>query len=446
MTKKLWPDGYNFFVNTRKAGFYNSIAKLFKGSSANAESKSHISAPDSIIINTGYQTTRFPLKSSHEKFESVYALCSDILKQSLSVPQKNWSYAAEDEWFSSLSGKSVYMSYSSSFAPSLFAKFAGSGESEISSLISEIDSVVIASSAKPFLYIKGGNTYLKCSIDSDTSELEDIIEYFQQSFDDSNAESSIINYSFELRFDKMLENQHVVLESMIPIYSNPIDSRIITADNPLLKNDGTINTNVVDRILAIFEINPNPDRRYTESGGTLVFVENDCTLKIHSNGFIEYNVSNGASGLKLVDSASMYNNICAAADFMDSINTAAGADKKMTITSPVFPSTGGSETAEISFDYTVDGLPVKITEKDFSHAVQIKTENGYLKQYKHMLRTYDVTQQSQQVPLYIDELDKLIAEHPDAKHTYINKMYICYKDDGTSGEKKADWNLEKGEE
>lgn len=440
MTKKLWPDGYNFFVNTKKAEWYGIFSNLFKGSSENDGSKNYISTPDSIIINTGYQTTRILLKSSHEKFDNVYSVCCEILQKALSMPQKDWTYITAEDWYKPLSARSVYMSYSVDFETSLFAEFAGCKGSEISALIDSVDGVVIDSGDKASVFLKSGDRYIKCTPDLHDTALGDIINYFQQSFDEADSNSDIINYSFELLFDKVLENQHTVIESMIPIYSTPIEYNPINAENPIEKHDGTINTGTVNRILAMFEINENSVRRYTEAGGTMVFVENNGTLKIHSDGLVEYTAANGSLGLKLSDAAGAYNNMCAAADFMDKINSAADACKNMIMTKYE----ANASDADIYFDYSVDGIPVELS--DVPCAVRIKMQNGYLKEYRHYLRAYDITQETEQIPLYIEDLDRLIAENPNAEHTYIEKMYVCYRDDFSQGAKTAGWHLQKGEQ
>lgn len=442
MTKKLWPDGYNFFVNAKKTEWYNTFSNLIKGSSTNDSSKNYISKPNNIIINTGYQTTRISLKSSHEKFDNVYSVCSKILKDALSVQSKDWTYVTADEWYKLLTARSVYMCYPTQFKASLFAEFEGGKNSEISALIENIDGVVVDGGDKASIYLKGDDKYIKCALNTTDNELSEIINYFQQAFDETDSNSDIINYSFELLFDKVLENQHTVIESMIPIYSTPINYSLINADNPITKHDEAINMNAVNRILTLFEINENSVRRYTEAGGTMVFVENNGTLKIHLNGLIEYSAGNGAAGLKLTEKMGAYNNMCAAADFMDNINSVTGAGENMMISSY---DTSVMPTVNLSFDYSVDGIPVEITDSQIDHAVNIKMENGYLKEYKHLLRIYDMTQEIQQIPLYIEDLDKLIAENPTVEHTYIEKMYICYRDDVTQGTKQAGWHLQRGD-
>lgn len=441
MTKKLWPDGYNFFINTKKTDWYSTFSNFLKGSSADDSSKNDISKPNNIIINTGYQTTRIALKSSHEKFDNVYSVCSQILKEALSAQSKDWTYVTADEWYKLLSARSVYMCYSTQFKSSLFAEFEGCKNSEISSLMENIDGVVVDGGDKAGIYLKGDDKYIKCTLNTSDDELSDIINYFQQAFDETDSNSDIINYSFELLFDKVLENQHTVIESMIPIYSTPINYNLINADNPIIKHDSSINMNSVNRILTLFDINENSVRRYTEAGGTMVFVENNGTLKIHLNGLIEYSAGNGSAGLKLTEKVGAYNNMCAAADFMDNINEVTGAGENMMIASydiAAVPSVG------MSFDYSVDGIPVEITSSEINHAVEIKMENGYLKEYKHLLRSYDMTQEVRQIPLYIEDLDKLIAENPSVEHTYIEKMYVCYRDDITQGIKQAGWHLQRG--
>jgi len=57
--KKLWPYGYNFFVSLENF----KIIEAFTGASDKQITKTHLTMPEQIIVNTGDQTTRIALNS-----------------------------------------------------------------------------------------------------------------------------------------------------------------------------------------------------------------------------------------------------------------------------------------------------------------------------------------------------------------------------------------------
>ena len=58
--------------------------------------------------------------------------------------------------------------------------------------------------------------------------------------------------------------------------------------------------NIIEKIAQIFNVNANTVNRYTEADETVVYVENNATLKIHTDGIVEYKARD--EGIQLTDS------------------------------------------------------------------------------------------------------------------------------------------------
>ncbi|MCX7715284.1 MAG: hypothetical protein N2171_06125 [Clostridia bacterium] len=442
INEKLWPDGYNFFANIQNSYIVKAVSDIFDFNGSAYVSKTHIIAPDKIIVNTGYQTTRFALNANHEMFKNANDVASEILSDAMSSTSKMISPITEEQWYSVLSGKSMYLVYNIEYDTSLFSQFLGIKGAEISSFTDRISDIVISAdnAISPVVYIRNSKTgsYFKISTSASKNKLESVLDYFQQSFDEEN--SAVINYSFDLLFDKAFGNQKVILNSMIPIFNNPQKFEVIESANPMLKADNTFNSSTIDKLLNIFDINPTTMSRYTEANGTIVFVENDAILKLSPEGVLEYNSKLTQSGVKLANISSAYNTICLAADFMDEISAAVASNKNLYISSDLTDDFIKNETMNICFDYRANGIPVSLNTENLGHAVNMQIENGYLKNYVQIFRTYSNTGSQAETPLYIEALDKAIQKYSkDGEQLVIEKLYTAYRDDGSIGLKNADW-------
>ena len=75
--ERLWPTGYNLF-NIR------SVSK--NGSDSAAQ---YLNLPERIIVNTGYQTSRFEYIRSSEEFGRIYETSKNIITSALLKPEKD---------------------------------------------------------------------------------------------------------------------------------------------------------------------------------------------------------------------------------------------------------------------------------------------------------------------------------------------------------------------
>lgn len=412
--EKLWPTGYNFFSirsNLRKTD--HSVTD-------------NLTSPERIIVNTGYQSSRFEYLRNSAEFKGIYDVASDILKTAFSKPVRNITQVSDENWYSVLTGKSIYLTYPTSYSAKTFSGLLGINRTEAT--FKSFSDIVIEENGN--VYINDADSFYK--IETSAQEISAIIENVLEA-DVENQ--SVINYSFDLNFDKEFGSQKTIVAPMIPIYSDAVSAEVIFAENPVMK-DGEINLRTVNQILSAFSVNPNSMWRYTEADGTLVFVENTGILKISTNGILTFTASDTGIKLSSGNSFDTYDNVSAIGEFIDTVNASINQNAEMSITSPLTDDNAHSFT----FDYNVGGIPVKYSG---TSAVKVTAQNGYITEYSQILRRYNPQGKTGFTPLYIEALDSIIAKYQSSMNQInIKKMFPAYIDDLSAGEITPDWYIE----
>ncbi|MDD6735272.1 MAG: two-component system activity regulator YycH [Clostridiales bacterium] len=411
--KKLWLSGYNFFANMRNNSRRNGTQI--------AES---LAVPEKIIMNTGYQSSRFIYNRTSDNFNDIFNSAKEVLQTAFE--SKNIFSATNEDWYAVLSAQSLYLSYPCTFSSNIYAELIGVNSGELN--LESFSDIAISDNGS--VYINDASGIYRISIPS-----SGIGEIIKRAASEQTDEDAVINYSFDLNFDKDFGDQKTFLSPMILIYSSPFQAHTLKSENPVFKDDEVISRNV-ENILSAFSIAPNSVRRYTEADGSLVFVENNGILKISPQGILTFTAS--GTGLRFSQSNinDTYSISSKLAAFVDNVNNAAGINTDMCITSRL------SETVPqlYTFDYLADGLPVKYTS---GNAVSIEISGNYIKSYRQVLRNYIIQEQTAYSPMYIETLDRIIAKYQNSmKEIHINQMYPSYPDDLTEGEKNADWYID----
>lgn len=412
--EKLWPTGYNFFgisVNSRKT---------------DRTASDNLTTPERIIVNTGYQSSRYEYLRSSNEFKEIFGIANEILETAFKVSSQKISQVPSENWYSALIGKSVYLSYPTVFSAQNFSGLMGISRSEAP--FKSFSDIVIDENGTVF--VNDMDTIY--SIETSSQQIEEIIESALKTDTESH---SVINYSFDLNFDKEFGSQKTILSPMIPIYSEAVEAEVVLSQNPVMK-DGGIDQKTVNEILTVFSINPDSMWRYTEADGTLVFVENTGILKISPEGILTFTASDTGIRLPFSASSQTYETLSGIATFIDGVNSAISQNAEMSITSPL----NGSGIQTFTFDYNVGGIPVKYSEKS---AVSVTAQNGYITEYSQILRRYEPCGYKAFSPMYIEALDNIIAKYQDSMNQInIKKMFPAYMDNLESSEKIPDWNIE----
>ena len=408
VNEKLWLSGYNFFVSTRNSRKKNSFSL-----------SERLSMPEKIIVNTGYQSSRFIFKRDDEYFATINGVASEIIKSAFSTP-KAMVEIGEDDWYSALTAKSLYLNFTSSFTPSIFASLLGISNSDFPD--TEFSDIVIAENGNVY-FGKSGSFY---KIPFTSSLVSPIIQNVSLEHSD---EESVINYSFDLNFDENSGEETTVLSPMILIYSEPVTAFTVLPENPVIK-DGVILEKTLGGITSAFGINKNSARSYTEADGSLVYVENNGILKITSDGILTY-TANG-NGIKLKN-GSQSSKIAA---LIDEINQKADIDADLCLSN-----TQSEDVGQLfEFDYIVEGYPVKYADRS---AISATVSNGYLTAYSQVLRSFTVTDTESVSSDFITALDEVIdAYHGSMSEMRITKMYPAFFDDLSQNEMSVDWHID----
>lgn len=434
--KKLWPSGYNFFIsleNSLPVQLLTSLKNRFAGPPA---AITHLAVPETVIINTGYQTSRFSVSADEPLFMEITEACNKILSGAFS-DSGNIAKVSRNEWYSALMSKSIYLQYPADCESALFAQFLGVKKTEITSSVRTFSRLVVSTEERAAVYAEDSQSgaYYRIPTKYAPTSLLKLISSYQAGSLASSTSSSILNYSFDLKFDQPTSGQKAIIEPMIPIYSNSRTAATLSAENPLKTSAGALDESAIEHILEVFGMNSGTVRHYAETSGTIVFVENNAVLKLHTNGLLDYRAK--GEGIRLSKDASAYSVYSKIADMADSVTAAVSSERNLYVSSPLY----GNNNI-VTFDYLASGLPVILRTAGMDHAVEAQTENGYLLSYRQLLRRYRPTGQTVQTPAYISALDSAIDTYSASMNEIvIEKMYLCYTDDGTNTVKNADWTV-----
>lgn len=429
--KKLWPDGYNFFVSL---GNYDIVRAFQQGSEENM-TKTHLNMPEQIIINTGDQTSRIAVSPDEDIFSDIFDAARDAIASALRASGTEIFFSPESEWVSAINAESVYLSYAVPYETALFGEFFGVDASELAAAVPSLSRLVISTDRNVFFenYITGDFYRVRISRD-----LESLISIIGRVKNSDSGSGAIINYSVDLKFNEASGGQKAVLSPTVPVYSTPVRMPRLTVRNPLTDESGHPDREIIEKILNIFKINTNTVYRYTEVNGTMVYVENNGILKIMPEGIIYYQ-STDSDGFYLSSGNSFSESVSALADFADSVNAAASSTQDMYVSSVLLPS-----DTTITFDYRAAGAPITIDCFGRKNAVTAEMENGALKSYIHVLKSYVPSEETYETPAFIESLDQAIETYSNDlnNNIEIRKMYLAYTDDGTNSVKSADWHTQ----
>lgn len=430
--KKLWPSGYNFFSNMGNweiTKIYTSIKNYFIDETIY---KSRFLSPEKIIINTGDQTTRLSLNPADSEFDGILEEAYLVMQKAFSDDTNPIVLVAREDFYSALGSSSIYLEYSAIYTPELFARLIGTTSDIIMDIPNGFSQVVISYSPKTCLYITDSANDLFYKITVNKSS-ESLVLKLGECLEQRQDNHAVINYSFDLKFDQPFGTQKTTISPFVQIYSTSEEYPVINSKNPILNSDETVNEDIVDAILKVFDINPNTMSRYTEAGGTAVFVENNATLKIDKNGYLEYEATNATlASTELNDEYSLISTVSSMAD---GVNKAIKNENAMCL-SEVYNSFNGI----VALDYMAGGLRVKLSSDMLSHGVVAEIKNGQLKSYKQLIRCYEVTGKNSLPMEFFQALDTAILEYSKSMNEInIDKMSIGYIDNTKSGEKNAEW-------
>ncbi len=445
--KYISPDTYNDAVGQFKSFISSPFSWLSRGK---LNTFSHnikiLIKPEKIVAN--YSGNRTELTASDDEFEDVKNASSEFLSQMFSgeakILEKNNS--TEEEYFTALKGKSLFVSYGNKLDARLISmSICGNVESKIKNDVSELKDILIVFNDNVlnnvFVYImetKTGNI-LKYSVEYNKAKLDNALKGLFE----KNSGEMLPSYSFELNFHKSTEGSmaKVLFAPTILLEVTPKKMETVSVGNiDDFSDEYGINASVENSVLRTFKINPQTMRKFTDVSGSVVFVENYGTLIIDPKGSIEFNAVEGRGGIALVDgmldaSYDIYKTTTLAVDFISSVCAAFPNNimESLQISSDIVSGQSKPSRQTLKFDYYIDGAPVFIkTDNGPQSAIEMVIENGKLLFYRQHLKEYYKTEEEISGITSINAADKIVENTPeDELPIYVRKMGTCFVDDGS---------------
>lgn len=420
------------FGKARSGGFSQNISSLIK--------------PEKIVANSaGKRSVLYSTVPGYDELlESSNSFMREFLLDELKIRSRET--VEEDEVFSVLKGKSLYIDYDNRCDSRLYSvSVCGKEKTSFSNDVSMVKEIVISFRDNVLntiaIYVKDykSQNIWKYTVESGDIKIEESLTKYYETYSGEN----MLSYSYELNFHKEVNvngrEAKVVFDPLILFDLTPKQRPDIVSEN-LIAGQGTeLETPLENIILKAFQINSNSMFKYTDLENAKIFVENDATLIIDPSGYFEYKALEGSRGLSIsqgMDKSSydIYASTTLAVDFVAALCNSISGDllSRMRISSDVVENTGKQGNYLITFDLYIDGIPVlqynEETQKT-DHTIVMELDNGYLKSYRQYLKTYHFSGNSSGISPVINAVDELISFASEEKLPLrVKRIGVCYFD------------------
>lgn len=435
MEERLWPEGYSLFANVKE---WPLIRNFFD--SYYSEPLDNLKKAGKIVIADGNGSGSVFYNSS-TAFEDVYSdisqLFSSFLKNEITVSE---STVLTGENLREILDEQImyaYVSYSVATEPNLFCRLMGVPDSDG---FSDLDAV------KDFFLIPTGSGSVELlALDSENGNVmryellyektEKLISAFASYAENAEPEYNCM-FALEMNLDIVEEDEAVKMKTVL----NPL-LVLDSASTATNKRAEIIGTNpfegdgeAVGRIIESFGINPNSIHRYIDSDGTHVCLENDSMIKIYKNGIIEYEATGASHGIMQEGGSSVYESLNSAIRFAGDVYSAAsGTDFKVNVSGDLLQRSSGE--MEFAFDYYFSGTPITtditVDGEKINHAIEIKTENGYITKFRMLVREYATTESYKDCGTVYDAIDNIAELYATSEEPVtVEDIFASYREDG----------------
>ncbi len=313
--------------------------------------------------------SHYGVKYSEAELDSVYSSAATLLGEvigSAGEPEE----IAESEWRAALSSQNIFVDYLNSFPLPLISSWFGS-EPTASLSQHSVRRLCISSAdgrSVRLSYIDSGSGLF---YSAPTSVLFPSLSQVLQLYQLDSA-----RFAFELG----------------PVYSgcDPYSLILSNTSAPVTAAPVPLSSADIDRAVAAFSVNPNTASHFTESDGTLVYVESGSSLRISERGILSYRNISGEGRLSAADSASSN----ALADMIKYskklVETSVGGGMRIYLTGVL----SAENSYTFSFGCYLAGMPLLRSDGLTSY---VTVENGIVTSAQILLHAYSLAEQTETV-------------------------------------------------
>lgn len=434
--ERLWPDGYSLFVNVKE---WPIIRNFF--SDNYSLPMENLSKARKIVIADGMGTSAV-FYNEDRIFDAVYDDIESFLvsflsgeteiKATMRLTKENVREVLNEQVMY------AYVNYSVAMPPSFFGQLMGVADSE---------SLTSVSAVRDFFLLPTGDESLEVlAIDNETESVmryelsykktAKLIEAFTEYVSGVSADNNCV-MALQMNMDKASPDDAVQMKTLLNSFlvldsaSTGISEKAeIISINPL--KDGKI-----DDVVSCFSLSPGSIYRYVDSFGTIVYLENDSSLKIYKNGLIEYEALDAEYGIELDGGRSLYEELNSTIRFAGKVYSSASTESDFTMNVASDIAFEQSGKIKFSFDYYHEGTPISAVIDGvggkMEHAAEITVVGGKIVEFKMLLREYKETDKKRETMNIYGAIDKVALEYAESEEPVkIDDMFLAYKEDGQS--------------
>ena len=433
-TEELWSDDYNSF--SYKPTFFSKLFSFFgKEAAVSSLDYNQIFFPKQIMLSKGENSVLIkPTDNSYNEFsEDIKLLLSDMFKDF------TLNSSTEEEFKKACRSASIFVDFYNYTSLNMLGDYFDAPENSQTDNINEVRQLLI-SVDEPFVFLRNSSDKKVYRIDFKT-DITQISEKIENMLNKSKNVGKLYTFAFENSFDVPSSDPNaqsrLLLEPYIII--NIAGGTLPHTETQVLSGDeGKFN-----ELLSCFNMSTSTSRSFTDTEGTVNFVENYSTLKLGNDGKLEYNCVNASKGIYLGDGiTSDYNLIKKAGEFLENINALYPLpDGNQYVFNRISENNG---KYEIHFDITYNGIPVLLNPEDgntpVSNAV-IEIENSRIIGYSQFFIALRSTGKKTEVKFMINALDEFYSTYDTSNNPglVITDMYNTYYYTPSNGTTETKW-------
>lgn len=431
--KKLWPEGYNFFSDVKTA-----LSDDKNTNDLNFNPTEIVLKPSKIIINNSGNHVLYTKSSS--EYKKLYNEIKSVLEAA--VVGDEFVLTDNEEWNNTLKSKSCFFSYpvvyNAGYFFSQISKVYSSISNQCFEFVITFDPRI---SSVGYLYMKDVSTdeIYKKKLEIDCKYLIDFI-------DKSKSNDGASYYSFELNFDSEKDGS---VEQPILIDPNVLIS--ITGQNINGIYENNIFDNLIEKrelysdLIAMFGYDSSTFRKYVETDNTMVFVENYGSIKLLSDGFLNYRSVDKSYGVTL-EGDTPYDCINSCISFVNLVcdKIFGNSDMYFEISSDIYDI--NSKNFVLTFDYYVGDNMIIIPEEKYGikHAVVVEVSDGNIVSYSQVCKEFALSDQMFSCLSAIDAIDG-IQDEDKFNDKLVSDIFMAYTFDEESGVWYPTWHIKNSD-
>jgi len=437
----LWPDGYGFIDDFRNSSFVTTITSIFSGDSESMSGEqlyAQAIKPRRIIINGGGAREVYNIETDdyNKADQFVNKVIKSFKKSKITV-----SPISYNEWKDLFKVKSLYIDfgygvdadnlniiYDVKSSEGKFEQFKNaSGYIIVPDLVTNNCSICMLDQSTNKVY--------RHSFNYDGSELLTYIE------DSTYAKQQNDTFAFEINLDSS-SNSDQDVEQMVSL--SPLSLLSISETkfnsvtfNKIFENDEDFEK-FTEKSLAVFGYNASNLRKSIQSDNTIVYIENNATIKFYPDGTVEYNAVNKDGGIKISPvSTSCSNAVNEVLNIVKNIWDKSGVSHEfLTLHLDSLLADNSDNTYTIKLNNTFNGIVINY-DKITNNCVYANIENGYITKFvMHISGVTKTDSVSEPIPV-LQGID-IMYEKQNNKKIVIDDVYRCYHM-GKNGQANVKW-------